>query len=236
MTTRLQTLLLTMTLLLGLGGASIADARPTAHFGTPHSFKGGFSSSRGATASGSRAAAPAPSGNRQFGGFGSAKPAAPAVPAPQQSALSKNLDQNAANANALRTLDARRAAAAPAPPAAPVAAVPPAPHQYGGPAPVPAPVVVVQQRSGMGDMFMGFMLARSMSGGHATAAVQGTGTGTGAVPAAADAGGSSFGAIFLRTFLWLLIFGAIGWSIWFARRRFKRARQDSAPNYAFERE
>jgi hypothetical protein len=36
--------------------------------------------------------------------------------------------------------------------------------------------------------------------------------------------------------MWLLIFAAIGWLIYFAVRRLRRARQQSMPNYTFERE
>jgi hypothetical protein len=114
-------------------------------------------------------------------------------------------------------------------------------------APYPQPIVVQQQSSGLGHAMLGFMLGRAMSGGHGAGnggnngnngyASHDTGAvqldAPGAVATAAPA--SSFGASVLRTFLWLVILGTIGWGIYFVVRRLKRARQASAPNYTFER-
>ena len=245
---------LIIALLLPLGMTGSADAKPAGHSGTSSSFKSGFSSQKSSSGSTSK-----PS----FGSFGAAKPAAPPVEAPSaapskqssfgsfgkaagtgadaagapaKSALTKDLDKNAANENALRTLDARKAAALP--PAAPSPAPLQAAPQYGGPAPYQQPIIV-QQRSGFGDMAIGFMLGHALSGSHSNGGYAGN---NGAYPGNGQAGGvpvvehSSFGATLLRTFLWLLILGSLGWLVYFVVRRFKRAKQDSAPNYSFERE
>jgi hypothetical protein len=265
----LQFALILALLLPAAGGDALALSRSAAHSATPRSFKSGFSSQKALPTS----VAPARSG---FGSFGSATPA-PAAPsavpgakpsfgsfgkaadtgvsAPAKSALTKNLDTNAANANALRTLDERKAAAAAAaaPVTAPVTAGMPAPQYNPAPQPLyhaPQPIIV-QQRSGMGDMFMGFMLGRALSGGHNNGSYNngsynnggnGAYVSNGSTSSSAAAMGnveqpaSSFGAKVLRTFLWLVILGAIGWLIYFGVRSLTRSGARNAPNYSFERE
>ncbi len=250
----------------------LSAAVPSAHSGTTSSFKSGFSSQKSSPTSSTRAkpstapksgfgsfgqakpspapvaandaSAAAPASKPLFGSFGKSAPAPDAAPAAPKSALTQNLDQGAAQQNALRTLDARKAAAAaaaaPPPPVAqpqPVQAAP----QYGQ-SPYPQPIIVQQQSGGFGHAVMGFMLGRAMSGGNHNNGYPnqnyGNGNGNGNVQAGMPGAEprSSFGATVLRTFLWLAIIGGIGWLIYFAVRRYKRVKQDSAPNYSFERE
>jgi uncharacterized protein YgiB involved in biofilm formation len=174
----------------------------TTHATPSHSFKSGFSSQKSAAPKsksnfGSFAARPQPDAapaapaapaasaapRNGFGSFGNAQPANGTATAPADpratSALSKDLDQRNANANALRTLDARNDArngtGQPLPPLN--NPVPGQRPQYGQqpyqqqPYPqqqpyYPQPVIVQQQSSGWGSMFMGFMLGRALSGGH----------------------------------------------------------------------
>ena len=110
-----------LSLLVPLAHVDAADAKPS----TSSSFKGGFSSqrssssassssksggfgsfSRRSTSSDAPAQASKPSGG--FGSFGSGA----AAPQKSDSALSQKLNKNTAEANALRTLDARRQAQA----------------------------------------------------------------------------------------------------------------------------
>lgn len=216
------TIALTMALLLNLD----AQARPAAHSGIAPSFRGGFTSqkSTGAIRMAPRppAAAPAQSPSR-YGTFGKAADSDAARP--PSSAMSRDLAQKAASENALRTLDARRAAAAPVAPPAPA----PAPTM----GPMPAPPVVVQQRSGMGDILLGFMLARATAGSHAAPATVPATTSAPSEHGAAPSSGS-FGAGVLRAVLWLAVLGAAGWAVYAVLRRLQRARLARTPNYTFE--
>ncbi|WP_317201343.1 hypothetical protein [Janthinobacterium sp.] len=197
---------LLVALLLPLGGNALADSRPTGKSsGSSSSYKSGFSSQRGGDArpaSGSGkssfgsfggkqpAAAPratpsaadegaAPARPKSgFGSFGGARGDA-AAPAKSDSALSRELEQKSANANALKTLDARRAAAAAPPPLPPLNPMLP-PNQAPGYNQAQQPYnqaqqpynqpqqqapVVVQQSNGLGGAVAGYMLGRAMNGG-----------------------------------------------------------------------
>jgi hypothetical protein len=206
---KLQTVVLAIALLAS--ACAPAYARPAAHFASSHSFSRGFSSSHTAPAN-THPALPAPSRPRT--GFGSFGGAAPTDSAPR-SALGSQLGRQAAQDNALRTLDQRRA---PAQAPEPVRSERSAAVQ-------PAPMIVVQQRSGVGDMLMGYMLGRAASG-HAA--------GYYPPPAVPDQTGA--GASLLRIFLWLLALSAVCWTIYWLVRRRRAARQARTANYTFERD
>lgn len=250
----------------------------TPHSGTSSSFKSGFSSQKSSTAKSpskfgafsSKPAAPAPvtpgtappggpaandSSAAPRSGFGSFGNAPAAAQGKSGSALSKDLDQNSANTNALNTLDARRAAAAGATGAAAGALPPlnnPVPGQQPGQAPgyaqpgyaYPQPVIVQQQSSGFGNMFMGFMLGRALSGGHHdTVVYQNAQGGTTALSpgqvAANDAQMEprpSFGMTVLRTFLWLLILGCLIWIVVFVLKMLRGGGKRDGANYSFKRD
>lgn len=161
--------------------ANTADARPGG------SFRGGFSSGKStATRSVSKPRQPA------FGSFGKRQSQPPAAArAPQRdSAMSRDLERNAARDQAMRTYDARRAgpagmagagaaAAGTTPPQRPLDPVLPGGRQGGGSggyvqsgAPggattsAPAPVLVRDSNNGWLWGIGGFMLGRA-TGGHA---------------------------------------------------------------------
>jgi hypothetical protein len=248
---------LVLSLLLPLAHAGAADARPAT---SSASFKSGFSSQRpapaakpsyassktgGSFASFSRrpasadAPAPAPAQpSRSSGGFG-AFGSGGAVPQKSDSALSQKLDRNTSEANALRTLDARRQAQADA--ARDTRPVPG--HEDGAsgqrpPVYAPPPVqqpqapIIVRQNSGLGHVIAGAVLANAARGAHANnngypGAVPGTPAGT---TQAATGSGS-----FLGLFLTLCVLALVGWALYFAWRRVRRARAAKKPNYSFER-
>lgn len=159
-----------LTLLLAISVHMPADARPMGHFGTSSGLKSGFSSQKGNVFRSARAGAPVAAPANGPGAFGAAAGGA-AGAAKSASPLSRDLDQSAAQANATRTMDARRAASA----APPASAIPPqaeplrpqaAPGMYAPQ--MPQPVYVQRHDSGWMPMWMGFMLGRSLSGGHQT--------------------------------------------------------------------
>ncbi|GEM_PF-6773475 len=210
-------------------------------------FSHGFSSRSPSPAFPSRMAMPAPKSG--FGSFGRATAAAPdamhtsgaaATPRQSDSALSRQLNTNAAQANALRTFDERRAAqqAHSAPPAAtgPAPIAPAQPANVSMPVPAAPTTVIVQQGSGgLGHVLAGAMIARTFSG-HA-----GAGYYPAPVPNPAAGGGAvqRGGGGFFTTFMWLCLLSLVGWGIWFAWRRAsnRRAlnRDANKPNYSFER-
>jgi hypothetical protein len=161
---------------LSLAGNVPAIAGSTTHSGTSSSFKSGFSSQKSNTARHSKP--PAPPANRQSGpgAFGQ-QAGSPAQQQRNTSAMSRDVDQSASRANALKTLDERRAAAnnQPLPPLNDTLRQPPSPVQqpspvYRAPAyPAPGPGYQ-QQPSGSGNGLMagvmGFMLGRAMSQSH----------------------------------------------------------------------
>lgn len=161
---------------LAIAGNVPAEARPASHSGTSSSFKKGFSSQKNNSAA--RHSKPAaPPANRQSGPGAFGQQAGSPASGQQQrnrSAMSRDVDRSAAEANALKTLDQRRNAANNQPlpplndtlrqPASP--AQPPSPvyRAPGYPAPGPG---YQQQSSGNGNGLMagvlGFMLGRAMS-------------------------------------------------------------------------
>jgi hypothetical protein len=241
-----------LALLLPLAHVGTVDARPS----SSSSFKSGFSSQRpsspskpsysSAKSSGtsfgsfSRRSAPpdaAPQQNKSPGGFGSFGRGA-ATPQKSDSALSRKLDRNTSEANALRTLDARRQAQADAardtrpvpgyeqgahgqqaPSYAPPAA-------YPQPQPQPQAPIIVRQDSGLGHVIAGAMIANASRGAHAN----NNGYAGGTAPAPSG-GGTSF----LGVFLTLCVLALIGWGLYFAWRRLRRGREAKKPNYSFER-
>ncbi|MEO7495785.1 MAG: hypothetical protein ABIT83_09675 [Massilia sp.] len=223
--TKFSTLILTVLLAAGLHSAALAG---TGTQPAP-SFKGGFSSQRSSSV---RPAPPPTSPSRgQFGRFGGSGPAASAPP--DSSALSRDLSRQASQERALRTLDARRA-----PPPAPI----PAPAQVRNDAPMQMPMpaqppVVIQQRGGIGDVLAGVLIGRAMSDSHPTVYAGGpmARVDLGVEDGAARERGSFLGGV-MRLFVWLLMLAVIGWAIYFAVSRIRRARRQSTPNYTFERE
>ncbi|WP_332852635.1 hypothetical protein [Duganella sp. S19_KUP01_CR8] len=162
---------LLLTLCLALGTDGLAEARPSSHSGTSSSYKSGFSSQKNNS---TRSSPVAPPANRQSGpgAFGKA-PGSPASATPRNtSAASRDLDQSAAQANALKTLDARRAAAAapttpPPPPLSDtVSRSQPSPVYQAPPVYQQAPVIVQQPSNGLMHGVLGFMLGRAMSQSH----------------------------------------------------------------------
>lgn len=162
---------------LALAGNGPALARPASHSGTSSSFKKGFSSQKSnATARHNKPAVPP--ANRQSGPGAFGKQAgSPAQAQRNTSAMSRDVDRGAAQANALRTLDQRRNAASnqPLPPLndtlrQPQPSAPSPSPVYRAPA-YPAPGPGYQQPpSGNGNGLMagvlGFMLGRAMSQGN----------------------------------------------------------------------
>lgn len=172
---------LTLCLLLSLDGAALAEARPASHSGTSSSYKSGFSSQK------SNSASRTPSTPRSSPGAfgrGAAPPPAPPPASRGKSALSRDMEQSAAQDNARRTLEQRRAEANPPRPLPPLNDTLATPRQpppvqpqpqpnFGQPAygqqrgypqqpgysPAPAP----QQNNGLMYGLMGFMLGRSMA-------------------------------------------------------------------------
>lgn len=245
-----------------LSAAQSAVAFDPAHPGQSSSFRGGFSSQRQQAAPPVRRPAAAPQSSRpaqpsqpaagRGGGFGSFG-AAPARETRQSdSALSRRLDKNASEANALRTLDERRAAqerasrdTRPVPGyedrQAAQASGMPAPT----PMPAPAPPVIVRQDSagGVGQVVTGYVLGRMANGvangGSHNAPTLPASYGGGKVVGTASIdqpppGRSFFGGV-LHLFMWLAAAAALVWLAYFAVRRLRRRRAANQPNYTFER-
>jgi hypothetical protein len=163
---------LLLMLCLAVAGNVPVYAGATSHSGTSSSFKSGFSSQKNNAARHSRPSAPPANRQSGPGAFGQ-QAGSPAQPQRNTSAMSRDVDQSAARANALRTLDERRAAAnnQPLPPLNDTLRQPQQPSPvYRAPA-YPAPGPGYQQQpagSGNGLMagVMGFMLGRAMSQSH----------------------------------------------------------------------
>jgi len=246
-----------LALLLPLAHVGAADARPS----SSSSFKSGFSSQR-ASQPAKPSYSSAKSSGTSFGSFSRRPPSSPPDAAPTQpskspggfgsfgrgsampqksdSALSQQLDKNTSEANALRTLDARRQAQADAardtrpvpgyeqgaagrgaPSYAPTYAPPPTQQ--------PQPPVVVRQDSGLGHVIAGAMIANASRGAHASN--NGYPGGYAGGSSSASSGGTSF----LGVFLTLCVLALIGWGVYFAWRRLRRSRAAKKPNYSFER-
>ena len=254
---------LLLSLCLALASNAYADARTSSHSGTSSSYKSGFSSQKNNARS--RPAAP-PAGRQSGpGAFGKA-PGSPASATPRNtSAASRDLDQSAAQANAMRTLDARRNAAA-VPPPPPLNDTParqqPAPaYQAPGyqapPVYQQAPVIVQQPSNGLMHGVLGFMLGRAMSQSHQpvsypTTTAPAAGTTTAASGGEAQAGmingmpglgapvpaappEPSFLASVARWLVWLVVLGAMAWAAVYTVRKLRRLRAGNATNYSFER-
>lgn len=252
---------LLLTVCLAVAGNVPVYAGATSHSGTSSSFKSGFSSQKSNAARHSRPSAPPASRQSGPGAFGQ-QAGSPAQPQRNTSAMSRDVDQSASRANALRTLDERRAAANNQPP--PLNDTLRQPQQpspvYRAPAyPAPGPGYQ-QQPSGSGNGLMagvmGFMLGRAMSQSHQPVAypttssnppaTQSTATTTGTdsdgrvtgmpglgAPAPAAAPQPSFFMSVLRWFAWLSVLSLLMWAAVYSVRKFRRLR--AAPNYSFER-
>lgn len=242
---------LVLALLLPLAHVGAVDAKPS----SSSSFKSGFSSQRSsppsrpsytsAKSSGtsfgsfSRRSAPpdaAPQPGRSSGGFGSFGRGS-ATPQKSDSALSQKLDRNTSEANALRTLDARRQAQADA--ARDTRPVPGYEQGRSAPTYAPPPVqqqqppVIVRQDSGLGHVIAGAMIANASRGAHANN--NGYPGGYGGASAGGASSASGGGTSFLGVFLTLCVLALIGWGVYFAWRRLRRGREAKKPNYSFER-
>lgn len=219
--------------LLSFNPAAHADPRPSI---PTKSFKGGFSSQRSAAPP----RAPA-SGSASRGGFGSFNSAPARAPQKSDSALSQQLDKNAAESNALRTLDARRAAQQDA--ARDTRPVPGYENrQYGNqpsqPMQVPqqAPQQAPQSGNGMAGVVTGLVLGQIANGAHARnnngyPAQVNQGTSSASVGQAPTR--SFFGGV-MRLFMWLVVLSAIGWLIYFLLQRNRRKAAENKPHYTFE--
>lgn len=246
-----------LALLLPLAHMGAVDAKPS----SSSSFKSGFSSQRSSSKpsyssakssgtsfgsfsrrspSSSSDAAPPAQPSRSSGGFGSFGGGS-ATPQKSDSALSQKLDKNTSEANALRTLDARRQAQAAdaqdrtARDTRPVPGYEQGASGRGNPTYAPPPVqqqqppIVVRQDSGLGHVIAGAMIANASRGAHA---------GNNGYPGGYAGGASSSsggGTSFLGVFLTLCVLALIGWGIYFAWRRLRRGREAKKPNYSFER-
>ena len=249
-----------LSLLVPLAHVDAADAKPSTS--SSSSFKGGFSSQRSSSSASSSSKsggfgsfsrrsttsdAPAQASQRS-GGFGSFGSGA-AAPQKSDSALSQKLNKNTAEANALRTLDARRQGQADAardtrpvpgyeqgahgqqaPSYAPPAA-------YPQPQPQPQAPIIVRQDSGLGHVIAGAVLANAARGAHANGnngypgTYPSTPAGGTMAPAPARTGGISFFGLFLT----LSMLALVGWIVYYAWRRMRRAREAKKPTYSFER-
>jgi len=247
-----------LALLLPLAHVGAADARPS----SSSSFKSGFSSqrssapskpsyssakssgtsfgsfSRRSSSSSPPDAAPAPP-SRSSGGFG-AFGRGSAAPQKSDSALSQKLDRNTSEANALRTLDARRQAQAdaardtrPVPGYEQGASGRNAPAYAPPPVQQPQPPVIVRQDSGLGHVIAGAMIANASRGAHASNNGYPGGYGGGSAGGSSSASGG--GTSFLGVFMTLCVLALIGWGVFFLWRRLRRGREAKKPNYSFER-
>lgn len=160
--------LLVVALAVSLQGP--VQARPASHFGTPSSMRSGFSSQKSLPAPRAPSAPPSTARSSGPGSFG--KAAAPQTDPRSSSASSRDMAQNTAQANALKTFDARRAAASAPPPVPPLndtasrspqSAPMPVYNQPAYPRQLPQPIIVHQHGSGLMSGVVGFMLGRAMS-------------------------------------------------------------------------
>lgn len=169
-------------------------------------------------------------------GFFRSRPAAQPAPQRSNSALSRQLDRDAAQARALHTLDQRNAARTAPAPNAPQPAPGYAQSAPAQPANASAPttVIVHQGGGGLGHVIAGAMIAHSMNA-HAQAGyypAPGPRYNDNGSPGAAQAGGATS---FFGLFLTLCLLVAIAWGLWFAWKGVQRRRAASKPNYSFER-
>ena len=256
---------LLLTFALAMGGNLSAQARPAPHSGTSPSYKSGFSSQKSNSAH-SRPTAPPADRQSGPGAFGKAA-GSPASAQPQRnsSQMTRDLDQSTSQANALKTLDARRAGASAPPPLPPLndTAMRPqqAPQPGYQPQPYPHPSqpsqpVYQQSSNGLMHGLLGFMLGRAMSQSNqpvsyptvnagqsngqagaqaSTAADGGMVAGMPGLGAPVPAAAPSFGASVLRWFVWLGVLGVMAWAVVYAVRKLRRLRGANASHYSFER-
>jgi hypothetical protein len=242
---------------LALAGNVPAQARPASYSGTSKSMKSGFSSQKNNSAVHSRPAPPPANRQSGPGAFGQAA-GSPAQPQRNSSALSRDVDQSAARANALRTLDERRAAAHAPQPLPPLNDTLRQPARPGyQPPPYPAPAPAYQQPASSGNAWMagalGFMLGRAMhqgnqpvaypttqgqppqpvAAGSSAAEPAGTVSGMPGLAAPAPQPERSLLGSVLRWLAWLSVLSLFVWVAVYAVRKLRRLR--SAPNYSFER-
>jgi len=218
-----------LALLLPLAHVGAVDAKPS----SSSAFKSGFSSQRSSASPSKPSYSSAKSSGTSFGSFGRGS----AAPQKSDSALSQKLDKSTAEANALRTLDARRQAQAdaardtrPVPGYEQGASGRSAPTYAPPPLQQPQPPVVVRQDSGLGHVIAGAVLANAARGAHANNNGYPGGYAGGTAPAPSG-GGTSF----LGVFMTLCVLALIGWGVVFAWRRLRRGRDARKPNYSFER-
>lgn len=235
--------------LLSMSPVASAEPRQKSSSSSSKSFKGGFSSQRSSS--------PPPRAPRQDsassrGGFGSFNSAPSRAPQKSDSALSQRLDRNASEANALRTLDARRAAQEQA--SRDTRPVPGYENrqnggqnygqnngqsngQYNAPMPMPMPAPAQQSGNGMAGVVTGLVLGQIANGSHARSnngypGQSNVGTSSASVNQAPSSG-SFFGGV-AKMFLWLMILSAIAWVGWFLLQRRRRKTAETRPNYTFE--
>lgn len=170
---------LAFALILPLASGPV-DAKPS----SSSSFKSGFSSQRSSSSSSSSSSksfsSPKPS-KSSSGGFGSFNSSRSPDARKPDSALSRKLDRERSDANALRTLDERRAAQA-----ARESRAARAPQQgngygygYGNAPPAQPPIIVNNNNggSGLGHIVAGAILARQAANAHANGNYAGNGNG-----------------------------------------------------------
>jgi hypothetical protein len=219
-----------------------APAQQAARSSKSSSFKSGFSSQKSRPTSGASAAS---SARASFGSFGGSRAA---TPQQSDSALSRRLSRDAAQANALRTLDERRAADQAAAQARTASTQPAAPHyergnehynergngrstanQIGYPPAVP--VIVQQGNSGVGNIIAGFLLGRAMSGDRAHQHAYPRNTDV-AGPSTSNGG---FFQAMSRILVWMLIVAIVASGLYFIWKFLRRGQAPSTANYTFER-
>lgn len=224
----------------------VSNAEPRQSSSSSKSFKGGFSSQRSSS--------PPPRAPKQDagarGGFGSFGSAPARNTQRSDSALSQRLDRNASEANALRTLDARRAAKEEA-----ARDTRPVPgyedrqysnnnrqydNQYGRQQTAPAQRSDGGGMGGLGGLATGVVLGQMANGAHARnnngypGPVAGSSNaGTSSATVNQGASGSFFGGV-MRMFMWLVVLSAIGWFVYFLVQRKRRKTEANKPNYTFE--
>lgn len=241
--------LLVVALAVGVQGP--VQARPASHFGTPSSMRSGFSSQKHSPAPS------APPSAQRSGQLGSFSKSTPQADPRSNSAANRDMAQNAAQANALKTYDARRAAATPPPPVAnngvaraPQSAPMPVYNQPAYPQQIPQPIIVQPQSSGLMHGVIGFMLGRAMSP-HTQMSYPPYGPAPAPAPAAAStvdgaaapaaaaamtpAPAPSFLASAVRLFFWLLLMSGLVWLVVYMVWKVRRIRAANAARYAFER-
>jgi hypothetical protein len=200
-------------LLPAMGAASAQQTQQRSH----KSFTGGFSSQKARPASAKPGAG--------FGSLGDTRGARGAAQPRSESALSQRLAKSTAQANAVRTLDARRAEPS----------LPAPPRQYDAaerPAYTPAPVIVQQRSSGIGDVLTGYLLGRASGSQGQRHDYPATRAGD-AAPAPANT--PSLGGAIMRTFAWLLALAVLAWGAYFIWNWLTRGKARSQANYSFER-